>query len=284
MLASGVPSVSFEVFPPKKNAPFAPVRRAVARLAKERPSFISVTYGAGGGANANTASVAEFVERGCRVTALAHLTCVLATRRQIREQVAALRKAGVSNVLALRGDAPPGADISSGEFVHAVDLLRFLRKTAPGLCLGGACYPERHPDCAHMEDDIGYLREKVDAGLDFLTTQMFFDNNDFFRYLSKLRGRGITIPVVAGIMPVANGRQIERICRLSGTHLPSRFKAIVDRFGDKPEAMLDAGVAYATEQIVDLFANGVNAVHVYTMNRPEIGSRIMHNLRSIIGG
>ena len=263
MLASGVPSVSFEVFPPKKDAPFAPVRRAVARLAKEKPSFISVTYGAGGGANANTASVAQFVESVCGVTALAHLTCVLATQSQIRRQVAALRKAGVSNVLALRGDAPQGADISSGEFVHA--------------------YPERHPDCAHMEDDIGHLREKVEAGLDFLTTQMFFDNNDFYRYLSKLRDRGVTVPVIPGIMPVANGRQIERICRLSGTYLPSRFKAIVDRFGDRPAAMLDAGVAYATEQIVDLFANGVTAVHVYTMNRPEIGARIMRNLASIVG-
>ena len=283
MLASGVPSVSFEVFPPKKDAPFAPVRRAVARLAKEKPSFISVTYGAGGGANANTASVAQFVESVCGVTALAHLTCVLATQSQIRRQVAALRKAGVSNVLALRGDAPQGADISSGEFVHAVDLVRFLKRIAPGLCLGGACYPERHPDCAHMEDDIGHLREKVEAGLDFLTTQMFFDNNDFYRYLSKLRDRGVTVPVIPGIMPVANGRQIERICRLSGTYLPSRFKAIVDRFGDRPAAMLDAGVAYAAEQIVDLCANGVTAVHVYTMNRPEIGARIMRNLASIVG-
>ena len=284
ILAKGVPAVSFEVFPPKKDAPFEPVRNAVARLAEEKPSFISVTYGAGGGANANTASVAEFVERGCGTTALAHLTCVLATEDDIRAQVKAIRAAGVSNILALRGDAPPGTDISAGRFVHAVDLVRFLKEVDPSLCLGGACYPERHPDCAHMADEIAHLKEKVDAGLDFVTTQMFFDNNDFFRYLSKLRGRGITIPVVAGIMPVANGRQIERICRLSGTHLPSRFKAIVDRFGDKPEAMLDAGVAYATEQIVDLFANGVNAVHVYTMNRPEIGSRIMHNLRSIIGG
>ena len=284
LLASGTPSVSFEVFPPKKDAPFAPVRRAVARLAKERPSFISVTYGAGGGGNVNTARVAAFVERDCRTPALAHLTCALATEREIRTQVAAIRRVGVQNVLALRGDAPPGADLTKGRFVHAADLVRFLKRIAPGLCLGGACYPERHPDCAHMEDDIVHLREKVDAGLDFLTTQMFFDNNDFYRYLAKLRDRGITVPVLAGIMPVANGRQIERICKLSGTYLPSRFKAIVDRFGDRPEAMLDAGVAYATEQIVDLFANGVGAVHVYTMNRPEIGARIMHNLRSIIGG
>ena len=282
ILSADRPSVSFEVFPPKKDAPFTPVKRAVARLARQRPSFISVTYGAGGGGNVNTSRVAAFVEGECGVTALAHLTCVCATSAKIRSEIAALRKAGVENVLALRGDAPPGVDPSSGEFPHAADLVRFLRKTAPRLCLGGACYPECHPECEHLEDDIAHLKDKVDAGLDFLTTQMFFDNNDFYRYLAKLRGKGITVPVLAGIMPVTNGRQIARICKLSGTYLPSRFKAIVDRFGDNPPAMLDAGVAYATEQIIDLFANGVNAVHVYTMNKPEIAERIMANLRSIV--
>ncbi len=282
ILSADKPSVSFEVFPPKKDAPFSPVKRAVARLARQHPSFISVTYGAGGGGNMNTSRVAAFVENDCRTTALAHLTCVLATAKQIRAEISALRAVGVENVLALRGDAPPGVDPSSGEFTHAVDLVRFLKKIAPRLCLGGACYPECHPDCAHLEDDIVHLKEKVDAGLDFLTTQMFFDNNDFYRYLAKLRGKGITEPVLAGIMPVTNGKQIARICKLSGTYLPSRFKAIVDRFGDNPPAMLDAGVAYATEQIIDLFANGVNAVHVYTMNKPEIAERIMSNLRSII--
>lgn len=283
ILSANKPAVSFEVFPPKKDLPLTPVKRAVAKLAKERPSFISVTYGAGGSANANTAGIAEFVERECATTALAHLTCVTATERDINKQVHALKAAGVQNVLALRGDIPQGVDIAGGKFKYAADLVRYLKKIAPKFCLGGACYPERHPDCPHMVDDIAHLKDKVDAGLDFLTTQMFFDNNDFYRYLSKLRSCGITIPVLAGIMPVANGRQIERICRLSGTYLPSRFKAIVDRFGDNPEAMLDAGVAYATEQIVDLFANGINAVHLYTMNRPEIGARIMKNLRSIIG-
>ena len=174
-------------------------------------------------------------------------------------------------------DAPP-----PGHFSHAVDLVRALRPH--GFCLGGACYPERHPDCEHIEDDIAYLRQKVEAGLDFVTTQMFFDNNIFYRYLSKLRDRGVTVPVVAGIMPVTNGRQIARICRISGTYLPSRFKAIVDRFGDNPDAMLSAGIAYATEQIIDLYANGVNAVHLYTMNRPEVAEGIMANLKGIVQG
>ena len=282
ILADGRPSVSFEVFPPRKDAPFGPVKEAVSRLARQKPSFMSVTYGASGNAQANTVAIASFVQ-ACGVPALAHLTCVAATRDRIAEEVSALRGAGIENVLCLRGDLPKDAsEPPPGCFAHAVDLVRALRPST--LCLGGACYPECHPDCAHMEEDIAHLREKVDAGLDFVTTQMFFDNNIFYRYLAKLRDQGVTVPVIAGIMPVTNGRQIGRICRLSGTYLPSRFKAIVDRYGDRPEAMLDAGVAYATEQIIDLLANGVNAVHTYTMNRPEVAERIMDNLRNIIAG
>ena len=281
ILSSGQPSLSFEVFPPKADASFEPIRAAVARLAEQRPSFMSVTYGASGNAQANTVEVASFVQ-SLGVPALAHLTCVAASREKIADETVALRAAGIENVLCLRGDLPRDlAEPPPGHFAHAVDLVRALK--TGGFCLGGACYPECHPDCAHMDDDIEYLKQKVDAGLDFVTTQMFFDNNIFYRYLAKLRTRGVTVPVIAGIMPVANGKQIARICRLSGTYLPSRFKAIVDRFGDRPDAMLDAGVAYATEQIVDLFANGVNAVHVYTMNRPEVAERIMSNLRGIIG-
>ena len=280
ILSKGRPSVSFEIFPPRKDSPFEPVKEAVSRLARQRPSFISVTYGASGNAQANTVAVASFVQE-CGVPALAHLTCLSATRDGIAKEVVALRQAGIENVLCLRGDLPKdSAEPPPGCFSHAVDLVRELRPSC--FCLGGACYPERHPDCDHMEDDILHLREKVDAGLDFVTTQMFFDNNIFYRYLAKLRDHGVTVPVIAGIMPVTNGRQIARICKLSGTYLPSRFKAIVDRYGDRPAAMLDAGVAYATEQIVDLFANGVNAVHIYTMNKPEVAERIMANLGSIL--
>lgn len=274
------PSVSFEVFPPKKDAPFGPVKEAVERLSRQKPSFMSVTYGASGNAQANTVEMAAHVQ-ACGVPALAHLTCLTASRDTIAEELKALRAANIENILCLRGDLPKDTtEPPPGHFSHAVDLVRALKPS--NFCLGGACYPECHPDCEHMEDDIAYLREKVEAGLDFVTTQMFFDNNIFYRYLSKLRGRGVTVPVIAGIMPVTNGKQIGRICRLSGTYLPSRFKAIVDRFCGNPRAMLDAGVAYATEQIIDLFANGVNAVHVYTMNKPEVAERIMGNLRGIV--
>ena len=285
IVRSGKPSVSFEVFPPKREAPLEPVKRAVRELVAAKPAFISVTYGAAGGSSsANTAALASFVENDCGVTALAHLTCVAASRASIRAEVSALAAAGVENVLALRGDVPPGLEFPGcSDFLHAADLVRFLKEIRPEICLGGACYPEGHPECAHLKDDIAHLKEKVDAGLDFLTTQMFFDNNILYAYLAKIRAAGVQVPVVAGVMPVTNARQISRICKLSGTLLPPRFRAIVDRFGDDPAVLLEAGIAHATGQIVDLFANGVDNVHVYTMNRPEVAGRIMANLRTIIG-
>lgn len=284
ILNSGRPSVSFEVFPPKRDMPLEPVKDAVRRLAGLHPSFMSVTYGAAGGSSsANTGAVAGFVQRGCSVTALAHLTCVGTTRDGVAEETRRLAEAGVENVLALRGDLPPGsADPPPGSFAHAVDLVRWLKENRPGLCLGGACYPEGHPESPHLADDIRHIREKADAGLDFLTTQMFFDNSVLYSYLARLRYAGVDVPVVAGVMPVTNSRQIVRICKLSGTLLPPRFRAIVDRFGDDPASMLEAGVAHATGQIVDLFANGIDNVHIYTMNRPEVAARIMDNLRTIL--
>ena len=283
ILAQARPTVSFEVFPPKKDKPLEGTKEIVAEIAAAGPAFMSVTYGAAGGSTgANTCAIAEHVQRMCGVPVLAHLTCIAATRESIAREVAAFRAAGVENILCLRGDLPPGTAFSGDSpFAHASDLVKAL--AGEGFCLGGACYPEGHPESAHFADDVAHVREKVDAGLDFLTTQMFFDNNIYFHYLARLRDAGVTVPVVAGIMPVTNGRQIARICELTGTHLPPRFRAIVDRFGDDPAAMLGAGVAYATEQIVDLFANGVNHVHVYTMNKPELARRIMENLKGIVG-
>ena len=296
IIRSGRPSVSFEIFPPKRQDPslfgdaesaaaMERTKEVVRKIAAERPAFISVTYGAAGGTTgANTAAIAQFVQDECHVPALAHLTCITSSRDRIADEIVSFREKGIENILCLRGDWPPSVSEDmrrkTRDFSHATDLIRALRPS--NLCLGGACYPERHPECAHIDEDIAHLREKVDAGLDFLTTQMFFDNNVYFHYLARLRSAGITIPVLAGIMPVTNGKQIARICALSGTSLPPRFRAIVDRFGDNPTAMMDAGVAYATEQIIDLFANGVDNVHVYTMNRPEIAIRIMLNLHGII--
>ena len=296
IIRSGRPSVSFEIFPPKRQDPslfgdaeaaaaMERTKEVVRKIAAEHPSFISVTYGAAGGTTgANTAAIARFVQDECHVPALAHLTCITSSRDRIAEEIISFREKGIENILCLRGDWPPNVSEDMRrkprDFSHATDLVKALRPS--NFCLGGACYPERHPECAHIDEDIAHLKEKVDAGLDFLTTQMFFDNNVYFHYLARLRSAGITIPVLAGIMPVTNGRQIARICALSGTSLPPRFRAIVDRFGDDPTAMMDAGVAYATEQIIDLFANGVDNVHVYTMNKPEIAIRIMLNLHGIV--
>lgn len=280
LLKRNQPSISFEVFPPKAGAAFEPIAAAVDELCDLKPAFMSVTYGAGGGANVNTLPIAKrILEKG--VTPLAHLTCITSTREKIQDELAALRSAGIENVLALRGDKPIDAAEPLGHFAHASDLASVIRDGG-GFSIGGACYPECHPECEHLADDLDNLKKKVDAGVEFLTTQMFFDNNIFYRYLAKVREHGITVPVVAGVMPVTNGKQIKRICQLSGTYLPSRFKMIVDKFGEKSEQMFSAGIAYATEQIIDLFANGVNHVHVYTMNKPAIGAAILRNLGSII--
>ena len=257
IIRAGRPAVSFEIFPPKRQDPslfgdaeakaaMERTKEVVRKIAHERPAFISVTYGAAGGTTgANTAAIAQFVQDECRVPALAHLTCITSSRDRIADEIRSFREKGIENILCLRGDWPPsaGEDMrrKPRDFSHATDLIKALRPS--NLCLGGACYPERHPECAHLDEDIAHLKEKVDAGLDFLTTQMFFDNNVYFHYLARLRSAGITIPVLAGIMPVTNGKQIARICALSGTTLPPRFRAIVDRFGDNPSAMLDAGVA-----------------------------------------
>lgn len=282
ILKKSTPSVSFEIFPPRENAALEPVVDVVRRLSLQKPSFMSVTYGAAGSANVNTLAIAKIVQE-CGVSALAHLTCIASTREKIGAELAALKAGGVENILALRGDKPVEQKDFNGDYHYASDLVSEIRNFG-GFSIGGACYPECHPECNHIEDDISNIKRKVDAGLDFLTTQMFFDNNVYFHYLSRLRSAGITMPVIAGIMPVTNSKQIARICALSGTYLPPRFRSIVDRFGDNSEQMLDAGIAYATEQIIDLLANGVNAVHVYTMNKPIVAERIMANLGSIIKG
>ena len=281
LLNSGKPSLSFEVFPPKTDAAYESVEKAVKEIASLSPHFMSVTYGAGGGTSSYTVNIASQIQKDFNVPALAHITCISSTRQTVQEQLEKIRQAGLENVLALRGDIPEGSDNSHADYQYASDLVAEIKKTE-NFCIGGACYPEGHPESANSREDILNLKRKIDAGCQFLTTQMFFDNNILYNYLYKIREQGITVPVVAGIMPVTNGKQISRICKLSGTYLPARFKAIVDRFGDDPEAMTQAGIAYATDQIIDLLANGVNAVHVYTMNKPDVARQIQKNLSYII--
>ena len=282
LLQSGRPTLSFEVFPPKTDAAYEPLLENVQDIAALHPDFMSVTYGAGGGTSAYTVAIADDIQTGFQVPALAHFTCVSSSRSSIQKQLEKIKAADIQNVLALRGDVPEGCDRTAAEFRYASDLVEIIRE-AGDFCIGGACYPEGHPESANSREDILNLKKKVDAGCQFLTTQMFFDNNILYNYLYKIREQGITVPIVAGIMPVTNGKQIARICKLSGTYLPARFKAIVDRFGDDPAAMSQAGIAYATDQIIDLFANGITNVHVYSMNKPDVAEAIQRNLSDILG-
>ena len=274
------PSLSFEVFPPKTSDKFESVITATTEIAKLSPSYMSVTYGAGGGTSQYTADICRALgDQG--VTPLAHLTCISSTKEKIGEELTALKAHGVENILALRGDAPEGFNRSAAHYKHASELVEEIRQYGD-FCIGGACYPEGHPESENLAADIEGLRRKVDAGCEFLTTQMFFDNNILYNFLYRLYRAGVQVPVVAGIMPVTNATQIKRIISISGNALPQRFLRIVDRYGDKPDAMKQAGIAFATEQIVDLFANGIGAVHVYSMNRPDVAAAIQRNLSEII--
>ena len=286
ILAKDRPSLSFEVFPPKNETAFESVKTATEEIAKLRPAFMSVTYGAGGGTGKYTLDIAKNIKKAYGVPTLAHLTCVSSTKETVREKIAEIQAAGIENVMALRGDIPEhmqNADRSAWDFRYAIDLVRELRAADPDFCIGGACYPEIHPESENQKEDVARLREKVDAGCDFLTTQMFFDNNLLYNFLYKIREAGITVPVIPGIMPITNANQVERAIKLSGSFIPQRFKALVDRFGSSPEAMKQAGIAYATDQIIDLYANGITNVHVYSMNKPDVAEKIQSNLSDILG-
>lgn len=279
VLHSGKPTVSFEVFPPKTEDKFASVETVTKKIAALGPDFMSVTYGAGGGTSQYTVDLADRLQREYGTPILGHLTCVSSTHEQVHAMLEAYRARGIENVLALRGDIPEDGGLK--EYRYASELVREIRSFG-GFCIGAACYPEGHVESADKADDLKHLKEKVDAGVDFLTTQMFFDNQILYRFLYRIREIGITQPVCAGIMPVTKGSQMKRIGGLSGTELPQRFKAILDKFGTTPKAMKQAGIAYATDQIIDLLANGVTHIHVYTMNKPDIAAAIMNNLSEIL--
>ena len=279
-------SLSFEVFPPKTETGYESVKEATEKIAGLKPSFMSVTYGAGGGTSKYTLDIAKNIKERYGVPSIAHLTCVSSTKATVGERIEDIRSAGIQNVMALRGDIPPekeNEDRSLWDYRHAVELVRELKASKADFCIGGACYPEIHPESRDRREDIKFLKEKVDAGCDFLTTQMFFDNNILYSFLYKIREFGITVPVIPGIMPITSGRQVERAIKLSGSFMPERFKNLVDKFGSDDKAMMQAGVAYATDQIIDLYANGISHVHIYSMNKPEIAERIMANLSDILG-
>ncbi|MCI6654563.1 MAG: methylenetetrahydrofolate reductase [NAD(P)H] [Clostridium sp.] len=277
-------TLSMEVFPPKTSTAFETVNKAVKEIAALKPDFMSVTYGAGGGTSKHTVKIATDIKKQYGVTSMAHLTCVSSSEDTVKNQIEIIRDAGIENILALRGDIPAETEFPMpGQFKHASDLVHQIKNIAPDICIGGACYPEGHPEADDKTADIANIKKKVDAGCEFLTTQMFFDNSIFYNYLYRLREAGIFVPVIAGIMPITKKAQLARSIQLSGCCVPAKFKSIVDWFGDESQKMQQAGIAYATEQIIDLFANGIKNVHVYTMNNPEVALGIQNNLSEIIG-
>lgn len=278
-------SLSFEVFPPKSETTFDSVKSATEEIAKLCPSFMSVTYGAGGGTSRYTLDIAQNIKSLYGVPTLAHLTCVSSTKDTIKQKITEIKAAGIKNVMALRGDIPDelkDSDRLNWDYKYAIDLITELKSSSHDFCIGAACYPEIHPESETQTDDIKRLKEKVDAGVDFLTTQMFFDNNLLYNFLYKIREAGITVPVIPGIMPITNANQVERSIKLSGSFMPQRFKSLVDKFGQNPNAMKQAGIAYATDQIIDLYANGIKNVHVYSMNKHDVAKNIQDNLSEII--
>ena len=285
LLNQNKPSLSFEVFPPKSETTFESVKSATEEIAKLRPAFMSVTYGAGGGTSQYTLDIAKNIKSLYGVPTLAHLTCVSSTRDTVKQKIDEIKSAGIQNIMALRGDIPDAlkdSDRTTWDYKYAIDLIYELKSANQDFCIGAACYPEIHPESATQKDDIKRLKEKVDAGVDFLTTQMFFDNNLLYNFLYKIREAGITVPVIPGVMPITNANQVERSIKLSGSFMPQRFKSLVDKFGYNPNAMKQAGIAYATDQIIDLYANGITNVHVYSMNKPDVAAKIQANLSDII--
>ena len=274
-------TLSFEVFPPKTDAGYEAVEKAASEIAALSPDFMSVTYGAGGGTSKNTAKIAGDLQDRYNVPVLAHLTCVSSTKDLVKSVVNEYKERGIENIMALRGDIPKEGRICF-DYDHATELIYDIKSIDDSFCIGGACYPEGHVECARQSEDIQHLKEKVDAGCDFLTTQMFFDNSTLYQFLYRIREKGIEVPVVPGIMPITNARQVARSVALSGSTIPPKMKIMVDRFSDEPDKMKEAGIIYACDQIIDLISNGVSHIHVYSMNKPDIAAGIMDNLRSII--
>lgn len=270
--------ISFEVFPPKTDSAFDSIEWSVRELAAFNPDFMSVTYGAGGGTSQYTTKIASLIKNKLDTTALAHLTCASTPIDTINQILDTLKENHIDNVLAMRGDIPQGFEKPQGEYyAYAYELVKHIKEYGY-FDIGGACYPECHPECENIENDIDNLKNKVDCGVDFLITQLFYDNDTFYSFLEKARNKGIYAPVFAGIMPITNIKQIDRIISLSGTKLPDEVKIFLEKYSDKPEELEKAGLEFAIKQINDLLSNGVNGIHIYTMNKPYVARTVLKGI------
>lgn len=274
--------ISFEVFPQKYGQPIEPILNTVEEISKLHPAFCSVTYGANGGASENTVKVASHIKNVLNTPTLAHLTCVGSSKDDLDEKLVQLKENNIQNILALRGDIIDKEKFANKEdLLYASELIEYIKQNYD-FCVGAACYPEVHPESKNQNEDINYLKLKQDMGADFITTQMFFDNSIFYNFMYKLRSAGVTIPVVAGIMPVTNVNQLKKIKELSNANIPSKFLSIADKFQDDKDSMKQAGIIYACNQIIDLISNGVNNIHIYTMNNASVAKQIMQNMSHIV--
>ena len=271
--------LSFEVFPPKAQSGMEGINTTLASLGDLAPDYVSVTYSAGGSRNAHTAEVARKV-RALGMEPLAHITCVNSTAEEVKNALSELADAGVENVLALRGDRVEGA--TAGDFSYASDLIRFIREQGFSFDISAACYPEGHPECDSLRDDITNLKRKVDLGVTHLNTQLFFDNDDFFRFMDMVRLAGINVPVQAGVMPLVKASQFGGIVKMTAAKIPSKISRMYARFADDPESLTEAGIAYATDQIIDLLSGGVDGIHLYIMNNAYVARRITENIRPFL--
>lgn len=277
----GKRSLSFEIFPPKKDSELKNIDETLEVLCELKPDFISVTFGAGGSSNCNrTIELAKKIKYEYQVEPVVHLTCLSYSKPEIDEFSEVLKKEGIQNVLALRGDKNP--DIQEKEdFKHASDLMEYLRQKE-SFCIAGACYPECHPESENRVSEMKYLRKKVESGAEVLLSQLFFDNHCFFRFVEDCRIAGIEVPVIPGIMPVINAAQIKRMVTMCGASFPERFQKIIHRYEDNKDALFDAGMSYALSQIIDLLVNDIEGIHLYTMNNPVVARKICEGIRNII--
>ncbi|MFA9399036.1 MAG: methylenetetrahydrofolate reductase [NAD(P)H], partial [Clostridiaceae bacterium] len=275
--------ISLEIFPPKVNSSIDTIYKTIENLAYLNPDFISVTYGALGSTKDKTVEIASLIKNKYEIESLAHLTCLTSSHDEINQITKNLKHNNISNILALRGDFPKGYNTKEDtlSFKHADDLVEIIKKNND-FCVAGACYPEKHPESLSFENDLYNLNKKVEKGTDFLISQLFFDNNIFYNFINQAKSQGINCPISAGIMPVINKKQIERIVSLTGASMSQKFLSILDRYEYNEEALKDAGIAYATEQIIDLISQGVDGIHIYTMNKPEIAKKIYGNIESVI--
>lgn len=271
--------ISFEVFPPKSDTAFELIKKSVCEIASLKPDFMSVTYGAGGGTSAYTADLASMIKNELGVTALAHLTCASTTKADIKRNLDNLKNSGIENILALRGDLPENFDRQTGDYYeYASQLVKFIKKYGD-FCVGGACYPDGHPECESIDRDIENLKHKVSCGADFLITQLFFDNEIFYSFSDKAVKKGIEAPIIAGIMPITSIKQIDRICALSGTKLPSEVVSFLDRYKDDADSLMKAGLDFAICQINGLLSHGAAGIHIYTMNKPFTAKTVLRGIK-----